>query len=90
MQRDYWAALNDVLMTMRGPVQGNRKPQPANWMSYPIGRAYFHINAVMDRHRGQVRAELYMSGDKAKRLLCAAEAAAGSYRIPTRLPPPVG
>jgi hypothetical protein len=35
-------------------------------MAYPIGRSHFHLDAVMIRPKNQIRAELYISGDKAK------------------------
>ena len=66
LQVDYWTGLNAALVSMKGPVQGNRKPQPASWMSYPIGRTHFSIQAVMARPRRQVRAELYIQGAQAK------------------------
>jgi hypothetical protein len=69
MQREYWAALNKVLEAADGPLAGNRKPQPQHWMSFPIGRSGFHLNAVMIRPKHQVRAELYISGDLAKTYL---------------------
>jgi hypothetical protein len=65
MQRNYWAALNEVLGD-RGPVPGNKKPQPASWMAYPIGRSAFNLGAVMIRPKNQLRVELYISGDHAK------------------------
>ena len=49
-----------------GPISGNKKPQPQAWMSFPIGRSGFHINGVMIRPNNQVRAELYIAGDRAK------------------------
>jgi hypothetical protein len=66
MQRAYWEAFQAVLNRHGGPVLGNRKPQPQPWMSYPIGRSYVHLNAVMTPSKKQVRAELYMLGDRAK------------------------
>jgi len=66
-QRAYWAALNAVLNAAGGPVSGNRKPQPQSWMPYPIGRTGFALGAVMVRPKNQIRAELYISGDQAKR-----------------------
>jgi hypothetical protein len=65
-QRAYWAALNPVLNAAKGAVAGNRKPQPASWMNYPIGRKGFALAAVMIRPKKQIRAELYISGDEAK------------------------
>lgn len=65
-QREYWAALNPVFDAEGGPISGGRKPQPQSWMAYRIGRSGFHLGAVMIRPRNQVRAELYISGDRAK------------------------
>ena len=69
LQREYWAALNQVLNAQRGPVSGNRKPQPQSWMPFPIGRTEFALGAVMTRLKNQIRAELYISGVQAKTLL---------------------
>jgi hypothetical protein len=66
MQRSYWAALHQVLETIGGSVSGNRKPQPQSWMNYPIGRSGFMLGAVMVRPKRQVRAELYISNNRAK------------------------
>lgn len=66
MQQKYWAALNIVLDNRRGPVKGDRKPQLASWMSYPIGRASFSLNAAMNIRKGSVRSELYITGPNAK------------------------
>ena len=66
MQRDYWTALNPVLDAAGGPVLGTRKPQFQSWMSHAIGRAGFHINAVMSVQKQRIRAELYITSDDAK------------------------
>lgn len=66
MQREYWASLNKVFVAVGGPISGNKKPQPQAWMSFPIGRSGFHLNGVMIRPNNQVRAELYIAGDRAK------------------------
>jgi len=66
MQRNYWAALNKVFDAMGGLISGNKKPQPQAWMSFPIGRSHFHLNAVMIRPEQRIRAELYIAGDRAK------------------------
>ena len=68
-QRAYWGGLHAVLNSVGGPVSGNRKPQPQSWMAYQIGRANFSLGAVMIRPKGQVRAELYISGEQAKAFL---------------------
>ena len=65
-QRTYWDAFHMVLNAAGGPISGNRKPQPQSWMAYSIGRSTFYLGAVMLRHRNQVRAELYISGENAK------------------------
>jgi Domain of unknown function (DUF4268) len=69
VQRAYWSALNSVLTASAGAVAGNRKPQPASWMAYGIGRSGFQLSAVMTRPKHQIRAELYISGERAKEYL---------------------
>ena len=65
-QREYWADLNAALNAAKGPVAGNKKPQPQGWMSYSVGRSHCHLGAVMIRPKRQIRAELYLSGVNAK------------------------
>lgn len=65
-QRAYWTALNLLLAAADGPVSGNRKPQPQSWMAYSIGRTGFNLAAAMIRPKNQIRAELYIAGDRAK------------------------
>jgi hypothetical protein len=69
MQHAYWEALQAVLNRMGGPVSGNKKPQPQQWMAYPVGRSGFHLNTVMTRTKKQIRAELYILGHDAKAFL---------------------
>jgi hypothetical protein len=66
VQRAYWAGLHEALDRAKGPVLGNRKPQPQSWMNYPIGRSTFHLGAVMIRPKRQIRAELYIGNENAK------------------------
>jgi Domain of unknown function (DUF4268) len=66
MQRAYWTAFDKVLAALGGPVSGGKKPQLQSWMAYSIGRSHLTLNAVMVRSKRQVRAELYISGNKAK------------------------
>lgn len=66
MQKSYWTALNAALNEIAGPIVGSKKPQPQGSMSFPIGRNGFHLNGVMIRPKNQVRAELYILGDRAK------------------------
>ena len=65
-QREYWTALNPVLDAAGGPVLGTRKPQFQSWMSHAIGRAGFHLNAVMSVQKQRIRVELYITSDDAK------------------------
>lgn len=66
MQRNYWAALSEVLKRLGGPVKGNKKPQPSYLMGYPTGRSGFRVYAVMLRNQNRLRAALYLVGDEAK------------------------
>lgn len=66
MQRAYWTTFDKVLSALGGPISGGKKPQPQSWMAYSIGRSHLTLNAVMVRPKKQVRAELYISSDKAK------------------------
>jgi len=66
LQRDFWASLNDELSRQKGPVAGNRKPQPQPFMSYAIGRSSFSIGATMMRPSRQIRANLWVSGEHRK------------------------
>lgn len=66
MQRDYWAALHAELDRQKGPISGNRKPQLASWMNYPVGRSGFSVTALMVRPKREIRVELYISSEAAK------------------------
>jgi hypothetical protein len=66
MQRAYWTAFDKVLSAAGGPISGGKKPQPQSWMAYSIGRSHFTLGPVMVRAKKQVRADLYISGVKAK------------------------
>ena len=61
-QKEYWEALNKVLDAAGGPIRGNLRPRPAHSMRYAIGSAGFSVNAVMQRLKGRIRTELYISG----------------------------
>jgi len=66
MQRDYWAALNNALNEAKGPITGHKKPQLQSWMSFSSGRSGVNICAVMNTQKEWIRAEVYLSGSKAK------------------------
>jgi len=66
MQRAYWTDFDKVLVAQRGSIGGGKKPQPQSWIAYSTGRSNLTLNATMVRPKRQVRAELYISGGKAK------------------------
>ena len=68
-QIKFWAGLHEELNAARGPVRGNRKAQPQNWMTYGIGVGRFKLGAVMNIGERFIRAELYISSDNANGLL---------------------
>jgi hypothetical protein len=73
MQRAYSGALQAVLNRLGGPVSGNKMTQPQSWMAYPVGRSKFNLLAGMSRPKKQIRAELYISGERAKSFLALLE-----------------
>jgi hypothetical protein len=66
MQVEYRTAVNQALDVANGPILGKRKPLPQNWMNYSIGRSYFSVTVVMIRAKKQMRAQLSISGVRAK------------------------
>ncbi|MCG2839666.1 DUF4268 domain-containing protein [Sandaracinobacter sp. RS1-74] len=74
MQRDYWAGLHTALEQLGGPLRGRRTPQPQSWMAYRIGRTGFSISAVIQTQKKHLRAELYLTGNRAKAHFHALEA----------------
>ena len=66
-QKEYWAEFQKQLNALGGPVSGNRKPQPASWMSYGIRRTGFSLNPAMNSQKNWIRAELYISGSEASK-----------------------
>lgn len=67
LQIDYWQEFQHRFEAKAGPVQATRKPRPRSWFSFRVGRSKFKLSAVMLRLQSSVRAELYISGDDAKR-----------------------
>ena len=64
-QMEYWAKFHSTLDAHRGPVAGNRKPQPQAWMDYSIGRTGFNLATGMHSREKYVRVELYIAGESA-------------------------
>ena len=65
-QLEYWTTFQDVLNQLDGPISGNRKPRPRSWIAHGVGRSGFSLSAAMLRQKNQIRAELYIAGNKAK------------------------
>ena len=61
----YWALFHNVLNGEPGPVSGNHKAQPVNWMDYAVGRTDFRLYAWRKPDR-QVAASVYIEGQNAK------------------------
>ena len=60
LYQDYWLALREVY-EKSGQTQRFRTARPQQWQPFPIGRAGFQINAVVDRPGRALRVELYMT-----------------------------
>ncbi len=69
-RREYWSGLLAELDEQNGPVSGNLRPQPQNYMIYSIGRGGFSLRTTLNKDN-QVRVELYISGEAAKERLAA-------------------
>ena len=66
LQLAYWTSFNAVLDEVGGPVSGARKPRPASWMGYSVGKSHFRLTTVMGRWDRRVQGDIYITGDKAK------------------------
>lgn len=66
MYLSYWEELHAQLISLAGPVSGQRKPQATNWMNYSIGRSNMNLAVTIMRRENAVRAELYLGGAFAK------------------------
>ena len=66
-QKEYWTEFQKQLNSFGGPISGNRKPQPASWMSYGIRRTGFSLNPAMNSQKNWIRAELYIDGSDASK-----------------------
>ena len=69
LQLEYWDAFLQSLRDANGPVDGNRKPQPKQWMSYGIGMGGFNLATVINLSENYARVELYINGEGADQRL---------------------
>lgn len=64
LQLQFWTELRDALASHR--FLRPQKPQPQHWAVFRIGRAGFHIGAILNTRGNEVGVELYISGSDAK------------------------
>ena len=65
-QKRYWTELHAVLDKLDRQIRGNRTPQAANWMDYPIGRTGFRLHAIVRRTPPQVLTGLIIEYEDAE------------------------
>ncbi len=65
LQRDYWAALRELLV-QRGSIVKSQKPQPQAWTNFAIGRSNFCLFASFTLQKEFIAVGLYLSGRYAK------------------------
>ena len=65
-QKKYWTELHEVLDKLDRQIRGNRTPQAANWISYPIGRTGFRLHATVRRTPPQVLTGLIIEYEDAE------------------------
>lgn len=63
-QKEYWAALWDLLDSTTSPLKGS-KPRPQHWTNFSIGRSAFKLDAVMHTQKQFIQAGLYISDENA-------------------------
>jgi hypothetical protein len=63
--QEYWADFRSFLEQRQTPLKPT-KPQPQQWMSFAIGRSYFHLNGVFSVQGQQLRAHLAVMGPDAR------------------------
>lgn len=66
LQQRYWAALNIVLHSRRGPVTGHNKPQLASFMKYSVLRSGLYLGAHLNGPKRTIRVQLTIPGLRAK------------------------
>ena len=61
----YWAAFEDMLSQASKRVRAV-KPLPQNWLVHSIGKSAVTLNSSVNRRDGWIRAEIYLTGEKAR------------------------
>jgi Domain of unknown function (DUF4268) len=57
---DYWSGLHDYLSRNEKMIRPP-KPLPQQWMTFGVGRAGFHLNAIFQREEKRIRVELIIT-----------------------------
>lgn len=64
-QLDFWREFRDCLKARNSPV-GPVKPQPQNWIDFPIGREHFNLVAFISAAERRAGVTLVVHGPQAK------------------------
>lgn len=62
---EYWAAFEEALSHATKRIRAV-KPLPQNWLVHSIGKSSVTLNSSINRRDGWIRAEIYLTGDKAR------------------------
>ena len=65
LQQEYWEALRKELLDHKSIVKP-QKPLPQHWTNFAIGRAYFHLSALVNTVDERIAISLVMTGPYAK------------------------
>jgi len=65
LQREYWSGLRQILIEAKSPVKPH-KAHPQHWTNFAIGRAYFHMIAMVNTRENCIAVGLVMVGPEAK------------------------
>jgi uncharacterized protein DUF4268 len=61
----YWTRFSDFMDERQSMLRGGKKPQPASWMTFAIGRSGFHLDGLLSIQKKRIGVELYIGGDGA-------------------------
>lgn len=65
LQLEYWASFREYLQAQNSKIKP-QKPLPQHWSTITIGRAGFHMGALLNSRENRISVELYMNDDNAK------------------------
>jgi len=61
IQLDFWREFRDCLRDRKSPI-GPARPQPQNWIDFPIGREYFNLVAFISAPETRAGVTLVVHG----------------------------